>query len=185
MKRWLLIGGPVLVLLVFIAGGAYLIFGQGRAPSQPTNFHLTATTEQYSMLLAVAPMQNMYTPEQVKTQHPTDGEVMFSGQMIMPPGGGQSMPGMSMPSAPPGWRHVEVHIYTRSGNHVVTDAHPTITVSDTTTGKVTHLPIVTMQGIVAGPSDFHYGNNVYLPAGDSYKARVDVGGDTATFAFKL
>jgi hypothetical protein len=188
LKRSLLIGLPAVVLVAFAAASAYLIFGQGKPPSQPTNFHLTATTQRYSVVLGVAPMQNMYTPDQVKTQHPTDGEVMFSGRMVMPPGGGDghSMPGMSMPpSAPPGWRHLEVHIYDRPSDHVVNDANPVITVLDTRTGKETNVPIVTMQGITAGPSDFHYGNNVFLPSGDSYKATVRVGADTATFQFKL
>ena len=28
----------------------------------------------------------MYTPQQQATQHPRAGEVMFTGQMVMPPG---------------------------------------------------------------------------------------------------
>jgi len=36
-----------------------------------------------------------------------------------------------------------------------------------------------------GASDFHYGNNVDLPSGNSYTATVQVGSDVATFHFKL
>jgi hypothetical protein len=193
LKKLLLIGLPVVVLLAFVAGGAYLIFGQGKPPSQPTSFHLTNTTRDYNLVLGVAPMQKMYTPDQVKTQHPTDGEVMFAGTMVMPgsQGGsssGGSMPGMDMSnmgSDAPGWHHLEVHIYSRASNDVIKDAHPVITVRDETTGKQTDLPIVTMQGIVAGPQDFHYGNNVYLPSGHGYTATVQLDADTATFHFKL
>lgn len=156
---------------------------------RPPNVHMTTTTPRYSLLLAVAPPQDMYTPQEVSQKHPTSGEEMFSGTMVMP-GSGGSMSGMSGMSgmggtAAPGWHHVEVHVYTRGSNHVVTDAQPTITVRDDASGKQTDLPIVTMQSVTAGASDFHYGNNVYMPANQAYTVTVKVDADTATFRVRL
>lgn len=180
-KLWIVLP----VLAIFIAGGAYL-FWRGTHPDPPANVHMTASTRNYSLLLALAPPQEMYTPEQVKEKHPTSGEEMFSGAMVMP-GSGGSMAGMSgmSGSGSDGWRHVEVHIYTRGSNHVVTDAHPSITVRDDATGKETQLPIVTMQGVAIGTSDFHYGNNAYVPSGQQYTITVKVDADTATFHVRL
>jgi hypothetical protein len=183
MSRKLLIVLPVLA--VFIAGGAYVAYIKSRPPAQPANVHLTTTTQNYNLLLAVAPPQQMFTPDQVRTEHPTNGEVMFSGTMVMP----GSMPGMSgmsgSSSAQDGWHHVEVHIYSKGSNDVITDAHPVITVRDDATGKQTELPIVTMQGIAVGSSDFHYGNNVYMPSGQAYTVTVHVNGETAVFHVHL
>ena len=41
-----------------------------------------------------------------------------------------------------------------------------------------------MQGIVEGPSDYHYGNNVDLPKGE-YTVTVVIGSETANFDFTL
>jgi hypothetical protein len=174
---------PVLALVVFAAVGAYLIFGQTRAPSQITYVSLTGHTANYTLLLHVVSPQNMYTPQQVKQQNPTDGEVMFSGTMVMPPG----MQGMSMSntSYPAGWRHMEVHVYARSTNAVIRNASPIMTVTNDLTGQKRTVPKVTMQSVTDGPSDLHYGNNVYLPSGYAYTATVQVGDDVATFHFRL
>jgi hypothetical protein len=181
---------PVLVLVAFGGVGAYLIFGLTRAPSEITYVSLTERTASHTVLLHVVSPQNMYTPEQVKQQNPTDGEVMFSGTMVMPPGqgsGGGSMAGMNMSnmSYPPGWRHMEAHIYDRTTNRVIRDASPIMTVTNDQTGQRTSVPSVTMQSVLDGASDLHYGNNVDLPSGHSYTASVQVGGDVATFHFGL
>jgi hypothetical protein len=181
---------PALVLVAFGAVGAYLIFGQTKAPSEITYVSLTERTAGYTLLLHVVSPQNMYTPQQVEQQNPTDGEVMYSGTMVMPPGqgsGGGSMAGMNMSntSYPPGWRHMEVHIYDRTTNGVLRDASPVMTVTNDQTGQRTSVPSVTMQSVVEGASDFHYGNNVDLPSGHTYTASVQVRGDVATFHFRL
>ena len=139
---------PVLVLATFAAVGAYLIFGQTRAPAEVTYVSLTERTASYTVLLHLVSPQNMYTPQQVRQQNPTDGEVMYSGTMVMPPGqgsGGGSMAGMNMSnmSYPPGWRHMEVHVYDRTTNRVIRDASPIMTVTDDQTGQRTSVPSVT------------------------------------------
>jgi len=174
---------PVLVLVAFVAIGAYLIFGQTKAPSEITYVSLIEHTTSYTVVLNVVSPQNMYTPQQVKQENPTDGEVMFAGTMVMPPGmAGMSMSNMSYPA---GWRHMEVHIYDRTTNRVIGNASPTISVTNDQTGQKTNVPIVAMQSVVVGASDLHYGNNVYLPSGDSYTATVQVGSEVATFHFKV
>jgi hypothetical protein len=46
------------------------------------------------------------------------------------------------------------------------------------------VPIVVMQGIVEGPGDYHYGNNVDLPKGE-YTVTVVIGSETANFDFSI
>jgi hypothetical protein len=172
------------VLVVFGAVGAYLIFGQTKAPAEITYVSMIEHTPNYTVVLNLVSPQDMWTVQQVKQQNPTDGEVMFSGTMVMPPGmGGMNMSNMSYPA---GWRHMEVHIYDRTTNSVLHGLSPIIIVTSDQTGQSTNLPIVTMQSVGAGQdSDFHYGNNVDLPSGHSYTATVQVGTDVATFHFKL
>ena len=174
---------PIGALAVFAAVGAYLIFGQKQSTSEITYVRLTQSTQSYTILLQVVSPQSMYTPEQVKQENPTEGEVMFAGTMVMPPGMGSMS--MSTSSYPAGWRHIEVHIYDRSTNSVIANASPVMTVSDDQSGQATTVPIVTMQSVVEGASDLHYGNNAYLPSGHSYTLTVTVAGETATFHFKL
>lgn len=138
-----------------------------------------ASTGTYNLSLEVGPLQPMYTPEQVKAQHPKVGEVMFAGQMQMPPGmaGMTDMAGMQ---APPDWRHLEVHVFDRKSGDVVRDVVPVIVVTDRATGKSQNVPITTMQGLTDGPRDFHYGNNVDLPHGQ-YLVAVQVGAESSNF----
>ena len=122
-----------------------------------------ASTGSYDLTLEVGPLQPMYTPAQVSSQHPRAGEVMFTGQMAMPPGMAsmQSMAGMSAP----GWYHLEVHFFDRTSGYPVRGLDPVITVVRVATGQAQTVSIVTMQGLNEGPRDFHYGNNVELPKG--------------------
>jgi hypothetical protein len=180
-SRRLVLGAGVVVLLAFIAGGAILVARQGG--SAPVSFSQTTSTATYRMLLIVSPPQSMYTPAQVQSQHPTNGEVMFTGSMTMP--GGMSGMNMSAGSYPAGWYHVEVHVYDRTSGAVIDNASPTIKLVDDSSGRTTTLPIVTMQGIVSGPPDFHYGNNAQLNAGDAYTLTTQVNTDVGTFHFHL
>jgi hypothetical protein len=129
-------------------------------------------TKSYVVALDVGPVEQMYTPAQVKTKHPKTGEVMLSGMMS----GGMS--GMSTGS---GVRHLEVHICTPSGM-VVMHAHPSIVVSDPKAKTMTvTVPIATMEGVGEGAADYHYGNNVELNPGDRITVTVTLNGQTAVF----
>ena len=138
------------------------------------------STGLYNLSLEVGPLQPMYTPAQVSTQHPKAGEVMFSGQMVMPPGMAnmESMAGMSAP----GWYHLEVHYYDKTSGYPVKGLDPVITVTNTSTGQAQTVPIVTMQGINEGARDFHYGNNIQLPSGQ-YHVTAAANGQTGAFEF--
>jgi hypothetical protein len=132
------------------------------------------STNTFNLVAEIGPLQPMYTPSQVGTQHPKSGEVMFSGEMVMPPGNQSS----------PSWKHIEVHIFDKKTGDVVKTLSPMITVTDNATGKSQQIPNVAMQGVVEGAGDFHYGNNVDLPAG-AYKVTVTVGSETTAFDFNV
>lgn len=128
------------------------------------------STRSYNLSLQVGPLQPMYAPEDLKTQHPKSGEVMFAGQMVMPPAS----------NASPDWRHLEVHFFDKASGDVVRSVSPTITITNGTTGQVQNVPVTTMQGLAEGPGDFHFGNNVELPRG-RYLVTVQVGSEITNF----
>lgn len=132
----------------------------------------------YNLSLEIGPVQPMYSPQQVQALHPKRGEIMFSGQMVMPPGM-EGMTNMDAASFPPNWRHLEVHVYDKKTGDVVRNLEPVITVT-ASGGQSQPVPIVTMQGIADGPKDFHYGNNVVMPPA-SYVVDVQVGDQRASF----
>jgi hypothetical protein len=174
-------GAAAAVFVASVVAGGYFL--EKQSSTTPVNFHLTATTHTYTLLLQVSPPQSMYTSAQVASQHPSDGEVMLSGTMTMPPGmSGATMTGSSYPA---GWHHVEIHVYDRLSNQVIANANLVIRIHDDTTGDSISLPIVTMQGIVAGPQDFHYGNNAELTNGHAYTLTAHVDAETASFHFNL
>jgi hypothetical protein len=168
--------------------------GLNRPPDQSsTTVHANAggvlirlgNTSSYNLVAEVGPIQAMYTPSQVASQHPKSGEVMFSGQMVMPPGMDPSHMDMTnMAGLPPDWHHIEVHIFDKRSGDVVKTLAPTITVTNLATGVTQQVPNVTMQGVVEGPGDFHYGNNVDLPTG-KYTVTVTVGSETTSFDFGI
>jgi hypothetical protein len=140
------------------------------------------TTSSWNLSLEVGPLQPMYTPQQEATQHPKQGEVMFTGQMVMPPGMAsmQSMAGMSAPN----WYHMEVHYYDKSTGFPVKGLDPLVTVTSDATGQSQTLPIVTMQGLNEGARDFHYGNNIELPKG-TYHVTTVANGQTDSFVITV
>jgi hypothetical protein len=145
------------------------------------------STASYNLSVVIGSIQAMFTPAQVASQHPKTGEVMFSGQMTMPPGMDSSTVDMgNMPSMniPPEWRHLEAHIYDKKTGDVVKTLTPVITLTNKSTGMTRPISMVTMQGVIEGPGDFHYGNNVDLPTGQ-YTVTVAVGSESANFDFNV
>jgi hypothetical protein len=137
----------------------------------------TTTTASYKLTLEVGPTETMYTAAQVKSMHPTSGEVMLGNGSMMSGG----MSGMSGST-----RHLEVHIFSRSTGKVLTGLMPSIVVTDTSDKAMMadRLSVVTMEGIGEGVADYHYGNNVTLTRGHLYRVMVTVKGQKATFSFK-
>ena len=131
----------------------------------------TKTTRSYILKLNIGMAEQMWTPAQVRTKHPKTGEVMLMGSMAsaMSMGGSQ--------------RHVEVHITARAMGKVVMGAHPTISAIDTNVknAMTIKVPVAEMEGVMAGAADLHYGNNVHLVAGHTYKVTITLNGERAVF----
>ena len=140
---------------------------QAAGPAAMATPHVTkqATAGPYHVVFSLGPLEKMYTPAQVKRLHPKEGEVMLSGMMAPR----SSTKGMLTA------HHLEVHIFTTRGGHVVTTAHVTITLTDLHTKTTTIVPIMTMQGLTSGRADFHYGNIVMLMT-EHYRVDVTING---------
>jgi hypothetical protein len=93
-----------------------------------------------------------------------------------------SMPMMAMTDqGQPVNHHLEVHLYDAATGEPIMDQVPTITITDQATGEARTLSsVVPMYGIEEGMSDWHYGNNVYLPDG-LYTLTVGVAGQSIVF----
>jgi len=129
-----------------------------------------AQTPSYSLRLVVGPVEEMYTKAEVAKKHPKSGEVVLGGAPM------QMVEGSAA-------RHLEVHVCKRGTADVVRNAAPTITVSDLTAHTTRKVPVSMMQGVMAGASDLHYGNNASLPAGHRFRVTVAVKGEQASFTF--
>ncbi|HWG72906.1 MAG TPA: hypothetical protein VG184_02495 [Acidimicrobiales bacterium] len=158
------------------ATAASVLAGCGSSPSSSTSTAVgcstqgavaTATTKSYRYVLDVGPVGQMYAPGQAPAG--ARGETMFGGTMSMASG--------------PDAQHLEVHICSVGTDRVVTGAHPTITLRDTTAGTTVAVPVATMQGLGEGQKDFHYGNNVLAPPGHAFTVTVTANGQSAPMAF--
>jgi hypothetical protein len=134
----------------------------------------TQSTASYNVTLVIGPSETMLMPDAAKGA--TSGEVMAA------------MPGMPMGDMPttdaghPVNHHLEVHLVNKSNGKVVTDTPPTINITDTKTGVSRAVsPVAAMYGATAGPSDWHFGGNVYLADG-TYTVAVIIAGEAATFS---
>jgi hypothetical protein len=159
--RNLVLASTVAVLAVAALGAGSAVASSGSCASGSV-----ARQGPYVFALSIGPTETMYTPAEVKSKHPTSGEVMLAGTMV----GG--MAGMDMSTG--GQRHLEVHICSTGGT-VVTGAHPSITVN----GAM--VPVAVMEGVGEGVSDYHYGNNVNLKTGQKVTVVVKLNGRTAVF----
>ncbi len=132
----------------------------------------TQQTASYKLVLTIGPAETMLMLDQAAGA--TSGEVMVPMQ-------GMGMPEMSMTDqGRPVNHHLEVHVYDRASGALVSDMVPTITVAPMGGASRTLDNVMAMYGVAEGPSDLHFGRNVYLSAG-SYTISVTVGNETATF----
>ncbi|MHB8656550.1 MAG: hypothetical protein ACYC91_01135 [Solirubrobacteraceae bacterium] len=150
----------------------------------------TATTSMYRMVLDVGPLEMMYTPAQVKAQHPTHGEVMLRGQMSSTGTMGSSMgtsgtTASGKMGASASARHLEVHICDRRTGQVAANLQPSIMLVDNSAANMTDkIPTAVMQGTTSSQADIHYGNNVVMPPSRRFTVAVTVGDQHATFHIK-
>jgi hypothetical protein len=172
-------GGMRMVDRVTGWGVWFVLGGMLGAPMQawagpPGVITQKSQTAHYVLVLQIGPEEKMYSKAEAAKFHPASGEVMVSGAMAAMP-----MAGMSMDT-----RHLELHVLSRVTRRVVTDARCRITVAGDATGmragKNDAVPIGMMYGVAAGPADWHYGNNVQMPAG-SYTIAAVVNGEGVTF----
>ncbi len=114
-------------------------------------------SEHYLVVVNVLPGEAMFTEAEHMELHPTEGELIIDGQ-------GNAL-GAHV-------RHVEAHVYDRATGMVVTDAVPTITITNRTTGEVTEVEPTLMQDVNIGVLDRHYGNNVMIMPDSDLQVRV-------------
>jgi hypothetical protein len=126
-----------------------------------------ATTADYKIELGIGPTANMLMMCQV-TSSTTSGEVMVASQMSP-----MSMTGNTY--------HLELHVYNiKTGAAEVVPINSVgITVTNSS-GTKTSIPVAEMFDIGQGPTDFHYGNNVQLTAGN-YTVDTNIGSENASF----
>ena len=153
---------------------AALLVPSALAARTGTQSPQTKSTSSYVFKLSIGMAERMWTPAQVRSKHPKTGEVMVMGSM----GGAMTMGGSE--------RHVEVHITARAGGKVVMGARPTINAIDTNVknAMMIKVPVAAMQGVISGAADLHYGNNVQLVAGHTYKVTITLKGERTTFQMK-
>ncbi len=153
---------------------------------------LVQTTPHYTVTLTVGPAQEMISP--TDAMHGATGEVMVNtmpsesgmGSSSSMSTGGASMGSSSsmsmntmMDQGMAVNHHLEVHI-TQNGT-VVDNVTPVIRVTDRASGEFRDLPdVMSMFDAQMGMSDFHYGQNVWMPDG-TYNVDVMLGMDTASF----
>ncbi len=130
---------------------------------------LVQRTPNYALVLGIGPAETMVSP--MDAMHGMAGEVAVTGG---------SMTHMDQGMAAN--HHVEVQITQAATGSVVMDVTPTIRITDKLSGISRDLPqLMGMYGSTMGPSDFHYGQNVFLPDG-TYVVTVLLGpADMAQF----
>jgi hypothetical protein len=126
-------------------------------------------TMNYTVALDVGPLQPIVSS--MDAMHGQMGEVSASGGMM----GMEADSGMAV-------NHQLGIRVTDGSNNPVMDLTPVVRITDKATGESRDVPeVLGLYGASMGPTDFHYGQNVYLPAG-TYTIRVLAGpSDTAEF----
>jgi hypothetical protein len=165
-----------LLVGITVIASAVLI---GAAASSAAVITRHATTASYKLTLEVGPTETMYTQAQLKSMHPTGGEVML-GNSAMMAGMSSSMKGGTT-------RRLEVRVFSRSTGKVVTHLKPTISLTDLNAkmAMAANVAVVEMEGIGpgGGAADYHYGNNVMLTPRHVYDVVVTIDGQRGRFSF--
>jgi hypothetical protein len=172
---------------------ALLLVGGMLAIALPTSVSaqsmIVQTTPTYTVILDVGPAAQMVSPSMSMSSSMMDAsaEVMV-GMVGMPMAGPESSmgssSGMASDMADQGMavnHHLEVHITNNSTGAVVNDVSPVIRIRDKSTGVSRDLSdVMAIYSAQMGPSDFHYGQNVWLPDGQ-YDITVMLGTQSALF----
>lgn len=124
-----------------------------------------STTKDYLLVVNVLPGEHMFTPAEMKSEHPVEGEQIIDG------------PGNPLG---PNVRHVEAHVYDRTTGLPLSNVKTTITVVNRTTGDQIELVPTLMQDVSIGALDIHYGNNIPLAGNSDLSLRITVNGEEVT-----
>lgn len=79
---------------------------------------------------------------------------------------------------------LEVQICSRKTGELITNAKPTITLSDSIVMR-THVQAAMMRGVEADANDVHYGNNVMMPMGQKLTVKITLDGETASLTVQM
>jgi hypothetical protein len=189
---------------LLLLGSVALTALPGTAAAQEmTPSMLVQSTQTYTVVLQIGPAAQMVAPNAANTN--SDAEVMVGqvgmGDMSAPAAsmgettssmgmgntsmsmgnsstmGNSDMSDMGMTAN----HHLEVHITDNSSGAVVNSVSPVIRIKDKSTGVSRDLnDVMAMYGAMMGPSDFHYGQNVWLADGQ-YDITVMLGTQSALF----
>ncbi len=133
---------------------------------------LVERTPSYTMVLAVGPAESMVSS--MDAMHGMSGEVAVDGESA---GMMADQPDQGMAVN----HHLEVHITQGDSDAAVMDVIPTVRITDKATGESRDLlHVMGMYGSSMGMTDFHFGQNVWLPDG-TYLVSVKVGPESALF----
>ena len=140
-----------------VAVGLLCVPAAAFAQSAPTM--LVQRTSNYTLVLGIGPVETMVSP--MDAMHGMTGEVAITGDPMSHDTG---MVSDHMDQGMAANHHLEVQISQTASGSVVMDVTPTIRITDKLSGTSRDLPqVMGMYGSSMGPSDFHYGRNVFLP----------------------
>jgi hypothetical protein len=152
------------------------VFAQ-TAPTQMAPSMLVERTPHYTLNLVIGPVEP--TVSAMDAMHAQTGDVAMNGGGPMSHDMGMLSDQMDQGMAAN--HRLEVHITQGDSGSVVMDLTPTVRITNKLSGEARDLPqVMGMYGAAMGMSDFHYGQNVFLPDG-TYVVKVLVGPDTAEF----
>ncbi len=147
------------------------------ASAQTAPAMMVERTPHYTLNLAIGPVESMVSS--MDAMHGQVGDVALNA---VPMSHDMSKQSDHMDQGMAVNHRLEVHITQADSNSVVTDVNPTIRIIDKSSGESRDLPqVMGMYDSAMGMSDFHYGQNVFLPDG-TYLVKVLIGpADAAEF----
>jgi hypothetical protein len=175
LRRWALITAAILVVAV---SGLRAMPVPVRAATGGTVVSQTLVAGPYTLTLRIGPPLPLWSPEQARTKHPRNGDIIRRGPNIILLGP------MARGSVTTPNYHLDLHVALRSLGTVIRNVVVAITVTTPTGTVVQRVPVALSQGVRNGPSDIHFGNNISLKPGH-YLIVVQVKRTTATFAVAL
>jgi hypothetical protein len=142
---------------------------------------MKSTTVTRNLLAGPYKLAFFVGPPETMSMNGPGAEKMMGGQNAT-----CKMPGMHSMTMGSGTcnHHVELHVRSARSGKVLTNVHVVIRMTNMKTHMTINVPIMMMEGMHMGSSDFHYGNNVYAAAG-MYSVHLQVNTTGASFSINL